>query len=576
MRANKIAAAVGATAVVAAGAVTMTTAPANAVAVNGGCAQWFVAPGTPLEGTGGAPDGYLGSPNSPWSDEATTSVIPDYTLTSNGGTVVGETRNFALVYSKGMKSFAPASGTQYWYFSVNGTQLPVVSNPLSIGTATGPGATITGAYEITAGGTNTITFEKMIYESTAGVRVVCNGQTGDTDEVNPHTTPAATNVTTSFGASAIAAASITGITNQATLNNARFGDVISFSGSGFSAAGSGTAQICTTAGVCSGTPAAFSVDASGEGSGTITVPGSMFAPGAGQKELVLTSGSEKGKAPVRIMGAPTFSTTLPLDNGTLKIGTGTQVPFSGSNWDPGQDVTVQTYTGSGQTAPPVGDPLVVEADENGNISGSYRVQAASANALNAVHSYRMPPGNTGSFVVPGNIPVAISADACTVGPQTDGHAGDHCHLLETVQLTINGGDLTMSKVPGVVQLSAVDLGEDDSASGSLQDVTVIDERGGFNGWSLTGSFAGLDGAMDIPAGALSWTPTCVPAVGNDDAVVAGGTAAFGTTALALCTVAPNSTNPSNGSTLADAALELDVPVGQAAGSYTGTLTLTLS
>ncbi|GGD16422.1 hypothetical protein [Nocardioides daphniae] len=64
-------------------------------------------PGTPLEDTTPAAS-YLGDPRSAWSDEATTLVVPDYTLTRNGGTVVGETRNFALTYSKGMKSFAPA------------------------------------------------------------------------------------------------------------------------------------------------------------------------------------------------------------------------------------------------------------------------------------------------------------------------------------------------------------------------------------------------------------------------------------------------------------------------------------
>ena len=211
---NKFTAVFSTAAMVAAGASVLIAAPANAVAVNGGCSSFFVDAGTPIESTGGASGGYLGQPNGAWSDEATTTVKPDYTLTTSGGTSVGATRNFSLVYDKGMKSFAPASGTQYWYFSVNGVMQPAITNPLSISNTVAPGATINGSYTITQGGANNVVFEKMIFDATAGVRVVCNGQSGNTVALNPHTTPVATNVSDSFTAFAVANASITSISHQ--------------------------------------------------------------------------------------------------------------------------------------------------------------------------------------------------------------------------------------------------------------------------------------------------------------------------------------------------------------------------
>lgn len=570
---NKLAAAFGASALMAAGLVGLTTTAATAVAPSGGCASFFRTGTPPIDSTTPAAS-YLGDPNGPWSDEASTSVDPDHTLTSSGGSLVGDTRNFALTYDKGMLSFAPADGDQYWYFSVNGQMLPaIVQTGVSLeGGVVSPGDTVSGSYTITDGGANEIVFEKMIFEATAGVRVVCSGQEGNTNTDNPHATPVATNVTNSFTAFAVASASITGITSQATLNNARFGDVISFEASDFSAAGTGTAEICTTAAtpVCGGATT-FAVAADGTGSGAITVPGSLFAPGAGEKVLRLSSGGEAGTTPIRIMGAPSITSNLAAG------GAGSVVTVTGTNFDPGQPIQLYGSTGTGQTDPATTDAAVtVTAGPNGGFVQQYTVNDSATTTILALHAYRMPPGNSGSFVIPGYVDFSFSGDSCIakVGLAATGN----CELLQTVTLDVTAGDLTMSKEAGDVALSGVTLdGTPQTATGDLREVTVIDNRGGSLGWSLVGTFDGLSGPVAIPASALSWTPDCVG--DSDDTVTSGGTAAFGGQALALCSVSTDDlgvNSVSDGNTRANAGLELSLPSGQAAGSYLGTLTLTLS
>ncbi len=571
---NKIAGALAATAVVASGLVAMTSTTANAAAVSGGCSSFFVDANTPIASTGGAGSGYLGDPNGAWSDEATTNVKPDYTLTSAGDTAVGGTRTFALTYDKGMKSFAPAAGTQYWYFSVNGTMLPPVTNPLSIGTAVAGGATINGSYTIGQSGANNIVFEKMVFDATAGVRVVCSGQTGNTPTDNPHATPIATNISTAFSATAVATATVTGISNQTSTSRARAGDVISFEASDFTGSTTATASLCTTAAtpVCSGTTT-VAIDGSGEGSGTLTIPGSAMAPG-GARELVITSGDgfKSGKAPITLMGSPVLTANIAAG------GAGTVVTLTGSNWDTGGAISINSYSGAGQTSTANGTAKSINADGTGTFSTTYTVQAAGTTSINAIHPYRMPPGNTATFVVPGSVPFAYSADACTakVGLAATGS----CEVLETVTLNVTAGDLKMAKAAGDVALSGITLnGTAQEATGALKQVTVRDERGGNLGWSLVGQFSGLNGPVAIPASALTWTPDCAAGTNSDDTVTDGPAANFGATPLALCQVtsANNGTDGTTGGTFtADADLELAVPANQAAGSYIGTLTLTLS
>ena len=195
----------------------------------------------------------------------------------------------------------------------------------------------------------------------------------------------------------------------------------------------------------------------------------------------------------------------------------------------------------------------------------------------------------------GKKPVAIfasqaftfSGDTCTAkqGAATTGS----CSLLETVDLTVVAGDLKMSKEAGNVAMSGVSLGGTDQAStGDLKDVTVMDYRGGTLGWSLVGRFSGLTGPAKPSGGnftispdAMSWTPSCAAQSNSDDTVVAGAAGSFtdASTDLPLCAVATSGLGAngiSGGDAVADAGLSVEVGAGQAAGTYTGLLTLTLS
>ena len=102
-------------------------------------------------------------------------------LTTSGGTEVGTTRNFSMTVNKGPKNGGPpASGTVYYFFSVNGVNLPPMSQPFSRGRrAEHPGRTPSPAsFTIASAGANTVIFRKVIYDIPSfNVRVQCNGQT---------------------------------------------------------------------------------------------------------------------------------------------------------------------------------------------------------------------------------------------------------------------------------------------------------------------------------------------------------------------------------------------------------------
>ena len=155
--------------------------------------------------------------------------------------------------------------------------------------------------------------------------------------------------------------------------------------------------------------------------------------------------------------------------------------------------------------------------------------------------------------------------------------------------TVNLGTITSPFAPAVI-------------AGTLNDITVSDNRGGTNGWSLTATGTGFTGVPSgtIAASALTATPSCAAATsstawdysavgktaisGFDASLNAGGITAgsaaqaFGST-VNLCTksTAVNATTGSTGGVYnVTSSLSLTVPAFQQAARYTAVVTVTLA
>ena len=160
---------------------------------------------------------------------------------------------------------------------------------------------------------------------------------------------------------------------------------------------------------------------------------------------------------------------------------------------------------------------------------------------------------------------------------------------KSVTATINASDgaLVISVDPEnrTVALPAAVLsgaGDRWESTGALKPVTVTDTRAAQPGWTASGQVADgfrTEDGKTFAGGYLGWTPS-ITAQGDRQGVVAGPVAhPYGTvqphTGLggsAVLATAPN--GQGLGTARLDAALKLSVPTDTAAGTYTGTLTLT--
>lgn len=155
--------------------------------------------------------------------------------------------------------------------------------------------------------------------------------------------------------------------------------------------------------------------------------------------------------------------------------------------------------------------------------------------------------------------------------------------------TINLGTLTSPLAPTAV-------------IGTLNDITVSDNRGGTYGWSLTATLTGFSGSTGnaIANSAVQATPTCVPATNStawdytavgktliptfDSSLIAPGQSAgsssqsfSGTVALCTKNTDENTTTDTTGGLYnVGSALTLTVPAFKAADRYTATMTITLA
>ncbi|HSR86364.1 MAG TPA: Ig-like domain-containing protein [Streptosporangiaceae bacterium] len=160
---------------------------------------------------------------------------------------------------------------------------------------------------------------------------------------------------------------------------------------------------------------------------------------------------------------------------------------------------------------------------------------------------------------------------------------------EPISVTVpQSGALTVTVAPGTVTLSPASPATtpDETATGTLQGVTVSDTRNFVPGWAVSGQESNFTGSGSAAGGsisgnALGWTPTVVGSLTGG--ALLGGTVApsgantgstgpgLGSTAALLAQAHAGS---GLGTNVLSASLLLDIPTTVPAGPYAGSLTIT--
>ncbi|MFD7432133.1 hypothetical protein ACFV6Z_34515 [Streptomyces sp. NPDC059818] len=370
------------------------------------------------------------------------------------------------------------------------------------------------------------------------------------------TAPVLSTVTVTDGSVGSAAASVESISGRpaADTTGARRGDVVTLGGSGWTAGEAVVAELCaldgTTACAADAVTPSLTVDGDGKLTGTVEI-GAAATPGP--HSLVVTQGSLSATVPLGVLG--TRAIQLSPSTG----GPGTTTTVTGASFDPGDEVTVTGVDAGGK---PVGDALTAPVNARGGFTASLT-----------------PPAGTVKILATEKDGTAADSAEVAWTALADGGSSE-----QTLKVVVSGGALTMAQEAGEVTLLPVSVdGTEHSSTGDLKAVEVKDFRGSTRGWSLVGTvtdFTNAAGAA-IPAGNLSWTPTCDVHDGAAAAstVTPGSAGALSsTTAVPLCTQAASNDPASvtGGDFDAGAALDLSVPAITQAGEYAAVLRLTLS
>ncbi|HEY6531496.1 MAG TPA: WxL domain-containing protein, partial [Acidimicrobiales bacterium] len=321
----------------------------------------------------------------------------------------------------------------------------------------------------------------------------------------------------------------------------------------------GTAALCDSNGT-SGCQALTGTSISTNGSGALTGSGAVPSGATtGARKLVVSTTTQTASTDYLVLGAAAIN--LSASSGAA----GGSVVVSGSNFDPGRTLFVSPTDGTG----PTGSVAVVVTSATGTFSGASVTTNTGTVAITATVN---PPDGINLA----SQPFTVSANSC-VAVAAGGTTGS-CSISQTLQETITGGELKMSQSAGLVALSGTTLnGTNQTATGSLNQVTVTDSRGTLGGWTLTGNVTdlttgvGADANHTLPAASITWTPACAATTGTSAEVAPG--AAGGIASATLCQAAAGG---GGGVFTADAGISVPVPATKAAGLYSGTLTLTLT
>lgn len=172
-----------------------------------------------------------------------------------------------------------------------------------------------------------------------------------------------------------------------------------------------------------------------------------------------------------------------------------------------------------------------------------------------------------------------------------------CSLTQTIVVDVNPDTLVMEQAGGLVQLDTVVLdGDAQTVTAAMQEIEVVNERGGTAPWDITGQltsdFKTDPGGADCPASDSStWYWKCVPGdnlgweplatvahdqVPGDVAVAEAGAATTSGLRSAQNKLCGAPATKSGGTFDCGALVSLGVPASAGAGTYAATLTLTLA
>lgn len=333
----------------------------------------------------------------------------------------------------------------------------------------------------------------------------------------------------------------------------RPGSLLTVSGSNFAPGTTPQAKICDTDGVnCPSSRVAeqnLAIDANGNLSGTLRLATGGLPDGA--YLLAVSDGTSEGRDPITVKAfvpeGPPIA-TADVTSGPL----GTVVTVSGSNWRPNSSVSVTTVNADGFPSLPL-------VNARTNPDGVLEPTQYTVTNPETTHIRIRRGSSTTEQVL---IPFSFTAGQST----------------QSVTATLAPGALTMVQAGDSIDFGSATLnGTEQTLNANLNQVTVTDARGGTLGWSLTGTMTDLTattGTGSIPAGNISWTPVCAALPESPSAVVSGTPGPLGSSAATLCSV-PAADQLTGGKFTADAELALKTPAFAAAGTYTGTLTLSL-
>jgi len=152
----------------------------------------------------------------------------------------------------------------------------------------------------------------------------------------------------------------------------------------------------------------------------------------------------------------------------------------------------------------------------------------------------------------------------------------------TLYVTVNAGSLSLS-TESTATLSAATVSESGgSATGNTGTITVTDNRGSGAGWSVTATstdFSCCSGAHTIAVTNLTINPnnsTLTAMYGASTDGVSPGSSHTFTSTTDSATIVSASTDHGMGQYTINPAVTLTIPVGVYAGTYTATLTITVS